>query len=153
MILRAYQPSDLEELKRITVAAFDGIALDQRVEEHLGLLHGRDWRWRKARHLDEDVAKMAGLPSIILHGLCTMAFVHDALVRHAGGDPMVVKRLAVRFNKPVLMGDKLTIDVRGTGKSLAIQVTNQSSAMRSGPASAVTSDASVATGPSGTIST
>lgn len=80
-------------------------------------------------HLDEDVAKMAGLPSIILHGLCTMAFVHDALVRHYGGDPMVVKRLAVRFNKPVLMGDKLTIDVRGTGKQLAIQVTNQSGAV------------------------
>ena len=80
-------------------------------------------------HLDEDVAKMAGLPSIILHGLCTMAFVHDALVRHFGGEPMVVKRLAVRFNKPVLMGDTLTIDVRGTGKNLALQVTNQHGAV------------------------
>jgi acyl dehydratase len=76
-------------------------------------------------HVDEDVARMAGLPSIILHGLCTMAFVHDALVRRYGGDPAVVKRLAVRFNKPVLMGDTLTIDVRGGGKALAIQVVNQ----------------------------
>jgi len=56
MTLRPYQPSDLEELKRITVDAFNGIALDQRVEEHLGLLHGHDWRWRKARHIEEDVA-------------------------------------------------------------------------------------------------
>ncbi|MDP2344527.1 MAG: MaoC/PaaZ C-terminal domain-containing protein [Deltaproteobacteria bacterium] len=76
-------------------------------------------------HLDEDVAKMAGLPSIILHGLCTMAFVHDALVRKFGPDPLCVKRLAVRFNKPVVMGDTLTIDVRGAGKSLSLQVRNQ----------------------------
>lgn len=88
-------------------------------------------------HLDEDVAKMAGLPSIILHGLCTMAFVHNALVRHAGGDPNAVKRLAVRFNKPVLMGDTLTIDVRGPtgpvggvgGKTFALQVVNQTGAV------------------------
>ncbi len=92
-------------------------------------------------HLDEDVARMAGLPSIILHGLCTMAFVHDALVRHFaplnGGDPLAVKRLAVRFNKPVLMGDTLTVDVRGpvadgaggSEKAFAIQVTNQAGAV------------------------
>ena len=76
-------------------------------------------------HLDEDVAKMAGLPAIILHGLCSMAFVHDALVRRYGPDPLCVRRLAVRFNKPVLMGDRLTIDVRGSGKTLALQVRNQ----------------------------
>ena len=76
-------------------------------------------------HLDEGVAQMAGLPSIILHGLCTMAFVHDALVRKFGPDPLCVQRLAVRFLKPVLMGDRLTIDVRGRGKSLWLQVKNQ----------------------------
>jgi ribosomal protein S18 acetylase RimI-like enzyme len=60
--IRPYQPDDLEELKRMTVEAFDGIAIDQRVEEHLGVLHGRDWRWRKARHIDDDVeANPAGV--------------------------------------------------------------------------------------------
>ena len=54
--IRLYQPSDLPELKRITVDAFDGIAIDQRVEEQLGVLHGLDWRARKARHIDDDVA-------------------------------------------------------------------------------------------------
>jgi ribosomal protein S18 acetylase RimI-like enzyme len=53
--IRLYQPADLEELKRITIEAFEGIALDQRVEQHLGILHGHDWRWRKARHIEEDV--------------------------------------------------------------------------------------------------
>jgi len=54
--IRLYQASDLTELKRITVEAFDAIAIDQRVEQQLGVLHGHDWRWRKARHIDEDVA-------------------------------------------------------------------------------------------------
>ena len=53
--IRVFQPSDLEELKRITVEAFDGLALDQRIEEQLGVLHGRNWRWRKARDIDDDV--------------------------------------------------------------------------------------------------
>jgi len=68
---------------------------------------------RNPIHLDPEVAKMAGLPAIILHGLCTMAFVHNSCVRQAGNDPLRVKRLAVRFNRPVLMGDVLTIDARG----------------------------------------
>jgi ribosomal protein S18 acetylase RimI-like enzyme len=53
--IRLYQRSDLAELKRITVEAFEGIAIDQRVEQHLGVLHGHDWRWRKGRHIEEDV--------------------------------------------------------------------------------------------------
>lgn len=81
---------------------------------------------RNPIHVDEDVAKMAGLPGVILHGLCTMAFVHDALTRHLGGDPTRVQRLAVRFSKPVLMNDELTIDVRGPeGGPLAVRVTTQ----------------------------
>jgi ribosomal protein S18 acetylase RimI-like enzyme len=60
--IRPYRPSDLVELKRMTVEAFDGIAIDQRVEEQLGVLHGHDWRSRKARHIDEDVeANPAGV--------------------------------------------------------------------------------------------
>jgi ribosomal protein S18 acetylase RimI-like enzyme len=60
--IRLYQPGDLTELKRMTVEAFDGIAIDQRVEEQLGVLHGHDWRSRKARHIDDDVqANPAGV--------------------------------------------------------------------------------------------
>ena len=82
---------------------------------------------RNPIHLDEEMAKMAGLPSIILHGLCTMAFVHNACVRKLDGDPMKLKRLAVRFNRPVLMGDVLTVDARGPAAGpWQIRVTNQS---------------------------
>jgi ribosomal protein S18 acetylase RimI-like enzyme len=54
--IRNYQPDDLEAIKRLTVDSFAGVTLEQNVEEALGVLHGHDWRWRKARHLDEDVA-------------------------------------------------------------------------------------------------
>ena len=55
MQIRIYQPSDLDELKRITVEGFEGIAIDQSVENVLGILNGHDWRWRKSQHVVEDV--------------------------------------------------------------------------------------------------
>lgn len=55
MKIRLYQSSDVDELKRITIEGFEGIAIDQSVEAALGILSGHDWRWRKARHVDEDV--------------------------------------------------------------------------------------------------
>ncbi|MDX1925517.1 MAG: GNAT family N-acetyltransferase [Pirellulaceae bacterium] len=62
MKIRSYQPDDLDELKRITVEGFEGIAIDQSVENLLGTLSGHDWRWRKSRHVDEDVqANAAGV--------------------------------------------------------------------------------------------
>ncbi len=60
-------------------------------------------------HLDPEFAKAVGLPGIILHGLCTMAFTGRAVVENAaGGDPLRLRRLKVRFAKPVLPGDTLT---------------------------------------------
>jgi len=54
-IIRIYQPRDLDEIKRLTIESFQGVTLEQNIEEKLGLLAGHDWRWRKARHIDEDV--------------------------------------------------------------------------------------------------
>ncbi|GBE66947.1 hypothetical protein MFM001_34090 [Mycobacterium sp. MFM001] len=59
-------------------------------------------------HLDEEVAKSAGLPGIIAHGLCTMAFTSWAVLTElADSDANRLKRFAVRFSKPVLPGDDL----------------------------------------------
>ena len=58
---------------------------------------------------DENVAKMAGLPGIINHGMCTMAIaVKGAVDGLAGGDPTRVKRVGVRFSKPVFPGEEIT---------------------------------------------
>jgi NAD(P)-dependent dehydrogenase (short-subunit alcohol dehydrogenase family)/acyl dehydratase/putative sterol carrier protein len=67
-------------------------------------------------HIDESVAKAAGHPSVILHGLCTMAFAAKGLVDEVlDGDSSRLKRLAVRFSKPVLPGWELTTRIYDAG--------------------------------------
>ncbi|WP_340684255.1 MaoC/PaaZ C-terminal domain-containing protein [Amycolatopsis coloradensis] len=67
-------------------------------------------------HLDEEVAKDSGLPGIIAHGLCTMAFTSWALLTEvAGSDVDRLKRFAVRFAKPVLPGQDLTTSIWSAG--------------------------------------
>ena len=56
MIIRPYCEADRETLKAITVEAFDGVSVDQNIERLFGPIAGRDWRWRKGRHIDWDVA-------------------------------------------------------------------------------------------------
>jgi acyl dehydratase len=63
-------------------------------------------------HTDENVAKMAGLPGIIVHGLCTMAFTSKVMIDHlCNGDPHRLKRLRVRFSRPVFPGQTITTAV------------------------------------------
>ncbi|MFW9902778.1 MAG: MaoC/PaaZ C-terminal domain-containing protein [Candidatus Thorarchaeota archaeon] len=62
-------------------------------------------------HLDKDIALTVGLPDIILHGLCTLAFAIQALVDSlANGDPTKVKGVKIRFSKPVFMNNTLTTE-------------------------------------------
>jgi acyl dehydratase len=72
---------------------------------------------RNPIHVDENVAKMAGLPGIIVHGLCTMAFTSRVMIdKLCGGDPTRLKRLHVRFTKPVLPGQTITTKVWRDGE-------------------------------------
>ncbi len=82
--IRLYEPGDLEGLKRITVEAFDGIAIDQRVEEQLGVLHGHDWRWRKARHLDEDVEANAPGVFVAEEAAKILGYITTRIERESG---------------------------------------------------------------------
>ncbi len=60
-------------------------------------------------HLDAEIAKSVGLPGIIIHGLCTMAFTSVAAVAElCGGDSRRLRRLVVRFSRPVLPGQEIT---------------------------------------------
>ena len=68
-------------------------------------------------HKNNEFAKKVGLGGIILQGLCSMAFLQKAVVDSAGkGDPTRLKRLAVRFSKPVRPGDNLLTEGWETGK-------------------------------------
>ncbi|MGH8881442.1 MAG: MaoC/PaaZ C-terminal domain-containing protein, partial [Stackebrandtia sp.] len=67
-------------------------------------------------HLDEEIARMSGLPGIIAHGLCMMAFTSWAVITEvAGGQTDRLKRLAVRFAKPVLPGQDLSTSIWDAG--------------------------------------
>jgi acyl dehydratase len=68
-------------------------------------------------HVDQNFAKMAGLPGIIVHGLCTMAFTSKVMIdKLCGGDPSKLKRLQVRFSRPVLPGQVITTKVWADGE-------------------------------------
>lgn len=67
-------------------------------------------------HLDEAVARAAGLPGIIVHGLCTMAVCSQAVVRTVcASDPTRLRRLAVRFARPVLPGSDVAVTIYDAG--------------------------------------
>jgi len=69
-------------------------------------------------HVDEAFAKEMGLPGIIVHGMCTMAFCGHAVIGEtADGDPAMLRRLAVRFSRPVLPGSDLVTTVFSAGAS------------------------------------
>lgn len=83
-------------------------------------------------HKDPAVAQKAGLPGIILHGLCTMAFAQKHVINGlAAGQPERLRALRIRFARPVLLGQVLDIsawrqrtgefgfEVRAEGKLVA----------------------------------
>jgi 3-hydroxybutyryl-CoA dehydratase len=65
-------------------------------------------------HIDPEFGKMVGLGGNILQGLCTMAFAAKAVWNYAG-DPGAIKKLKVRFAKPVKPLDMVEV----TGKVIA----------------------------------
>ncbi|MCK6505622.1 MaoC family dehydratase N-terminal domain-containing protein [Myxococcota bacterium] len=67
-------------------------------------------------HTDPAWARAAGLPDVVVHGLCTMALAGDVVVRAlaatpADDDPRRLSRLAVRWARPVANGQALAVRV------------------------------------------
>lgn len=56
MLIRPYRPEDLDILRTMTVAAFEGVSIDHNIERKFGLINERNWLWRKGRHVDADAA-------------------------------------------------------------------------------------------------
>lgn len=77
-------------------------------------------------HLDEAFARSAGLPGVILHGLCTMALAQrDIIASCCGGDPRSLRSLSVRFAKPVRPGSKLRLELRRSGGDIEFLTRNE----------------------------
>ena len=67
-------------------------------------------------HIDDEFAKMVGLPRNILHGLYSMGLVAKANAALAGGDPRALKRLSVQFRGMGMPEQEIVVS--GTVKSV-----------------------------------
>ncbi len=79
-------------------------------------------------HVDADAARSSGLPGVIVHGLCTMAFAARAVVEACcEGDSRRLRRLGVRFTRPLLPGQEITTRIyRDGGSAYAVEVDDAS---------------------------
>jgi acyl dehydratase len=57
-------------------------------------------------HQDDEVARAAGFPGIVAHGMYTMGSLASAIVGWAG-DPDAVVRMKVQFRAPVFLGETI----------------------------------------------
>jgi acyl dehydratase len=66
-------------------------------------------------HWDEDIAKLAGLPDVIAHGMLTMG-LGAGFVSAWSGDPGAVTRYAVRLSAPVIVSATEGADIEYSGR-------------------------------------
>ncbi|MCB0124584.1 MAG: GNAT family N-acetyltransferase [Caldilineaceae bacterium] len=59
MNIRQYQERDRDAIKTITAICFEGVGIDYNIEQRYGVINDMDWRSRKVRHIDDDVAANA----------------------------------------------------------------------------------------------
>lgn len=64
-------------------------------------------------HTDPDIARAFGFPAPIAHGMLNLAIATEAVARWAGGFDRVAS-IAVRFSKPLIVGDTITVSGRVT---------------------------------------
>jgi acyl dehydratase len=73
-------------------------------------------------HVDPAAAAAAGLPGVVVHGMCTMAVAWAAVDRAvAYPGPGRLARAATRFSRPVLPGEDLTLEVFRTSQERTLR--------------------------------
>jgi acyl dehydratase len=66
-------------------------------------------------HWDEDIAKLAGLPDVIAHGMLTMG-LGAGFASAWSGDPGAVTRYAVRLSAPAIVSATAGCDIEFSGR-------------------------------------
>ena len=69
-------------------------------------------------HYDEPFAKQGGFPSVIAHGMLSMAFFGQLVADWAGG-PERLRRLHARFKAVTFPGDRITVGGEIVGRDEA----------------------------------
>ena len=65
-------------------------------------------------HIDHEIGVQAGLGGVILQGLCTMAWAVEAVTVYLG-DPGKIRKVRVRFSRPVALEDVITYEGKVVG--------------------------------------
>jgi len=76
-------------------------------------------------HWDEDIAKLAGLPDVIAHGMLTMG-VGAGFASAWSGDPGAVTRYAVRLSQPAIVSATEGADIEFSGRIKSLDPTTRS---------------------------
>lgn len=77
---------------------------------------------RNPLHSDPNIAKMAGFPRPILHGLCTYGLTCRAVLQtYAEYQPERIKSHEARFSSPVFPGETITVDLWKDGDVISFE--------------------------------
>ena len=76
-------------------------------------------------HWDEDIAKLAGLPDVIAHGMLTMG-LGAGFASAWSGDPGAVTRYAVRLSAPAIVSAAEGCDIEFSGRIKSLDPTTRS---------------------------
>jgi acyl dehydratase len=77
---------------------------------------------RNPLHSDPDIARKAGFPRPILHGLCTYGITCRAVLQAITGyDPDQIASHEARFSAPVFPGDTVTVDLWKDGNVISFE--------------------------------
>ena len=77
---------------------------------------------RNPLHADPDIAKQAGFPAPILHGLCTYGSCCRAIISNMlDYDPAQITGFDVRFSSPVFPGETITVDAWKDGNVISFR--------------------------------
>lgn len=82
-------------------------------------------------HWNEDIAKMAGLPDVIAHGMLTMA-LGAGFVSAWSGDPGAVTRYAVRLSQPAIVSALDGADIEYSGRIKSLDAATRSGVVLAG---------------------
>jgi ribosomal protein S18 acetylase RimI-like enzyme len=112
MHIRKFQPEDYDTIKKMTQDSFDGVSIDQQLEKQFGLINNKDWQWRLAKQVEQDVnTDPDGIFVMIddgqIIGWISSLIDHETKIGH-------VPHMAVRKND----------QEKGIGRQLIIHVLN-----------------------------
>jgi acyl dehydratase len=86
-------------------------------------------------HWDEGIARQAGLPDVIAHGMLTMG-LGAGFASAWSGDPGAVSRYAVRLSAPAIVSAKEGADIEFSGKVKSLDPATRSGVVIVGAKSA-----------------